>query len=305
MKTTTVPTLADFLLHRQHVYNDGVGKLIYGKKKKVLGKGANGIAETVQAKDQLTNRTFDVVRKTSTSKKDMNPDEYFAMLLLTKLVTQGICPHFAFVIESVGPMIYMENIPNPMTLARFAKENHSPAEWTSVLFQLLAALYAMYVHFGMVHTDLHADNILLTPLQKGGYLNYTIKKNDYYVPNLGFFVYIIDLGYIYSRKMKFSMEWYHRDDLKLHKRQQALGGFDTSHIAYILDAAPSSIKKTFQALMEDPKVATLKVIETLFQGSCKWKKDKLAPPCYSSRPTEDVIEFRYDLDKRVIKSRRV
>jgi RIO-like serine/threonine protein kinase len=125
--------------------------------------------------------------------------EQAAGKLINELVLQKICPHYPLQYASVinnecKPYFksqkrcllqYHEYIKG-VSLENWAKR-HSPSvkKWYNAFFQIMAALYALQTHFNMLHTDLHANNIMIKPIQPGGYWIYKIDGQRYYVPNLG------------------------------------------------------------------------------------------------------------------------
>ena len=74
----------------------------------------------------------------------------------------------------------------------------------SIMYQILAALHTMQYHYGMMHGDLKANNILLRDVRPGGYMAYNIENNSYKVKNEGFIAYLADFGISQCFKEKYS-----------------------------------------------------------------------------------------------------
>lgn len=70
-------------------------------------------------------------------------------------------------------------------LKQWLQENHSIAEWKSFLFQIWHTVYLFGSVMNMVHYDYRILNILFKRCKPGGHWKYTMKGNDYYVPNEG------------------------------------------------------------------------------------------------------------------------
>ena len=64
----------------------------------------------------------------------------------------------------------------------------------SALFQIMAGIHAIQYHYGIVHFDIKAENILIYNVNPGGYWKYTIYGRDFYVPNYGKLFVIGDFG---------------------------------------------------------------------------------------------------------------
>lgn len=68
----------------------------------------------------------------------------------------------------------------------------------SMMFQIVAGLYAIRKYYGMHHNDMHAGNVLVHILpasHSSGVFKYRIDGRDYYVPHYGFLFVLWDFGY--------------------------------------------------------------------------------------------------------------
>ena len=81
------------------------------------------------------------------------------------------------------------------TLYDWNKTNHSLEEWNNMLFQIMAGLAALQSEkLQIFHNDIKSQNILYHNVKKGGYWEYNIGEDVYYLPNLGFIAIIADYG---------------------------------------------------------------------------------------------------------------
>jgi hypothetical protein len=135
--------------------------------------------------------------------------EYAAMQLTNTLILQNISPHYALNYQiitkdrSIGPCIteypykvtFLNELIDGITYDTWTQQSHSKEELMNAYFQIIVAIYALQKFFNMTHLDLHAENILVKKVKKGGYWKYKIGDTEYFVPNLGYIFYIIDFGH--------------------------------------------------------------------------------------------------------------
>jgi hypothetical protein len=141
--------------------------------------------------------------------------ELFVNKLTNKLLLENASPHFVFFYSNefqeregicyeeypYASYFYNEYIDNSETLGKWIK-NKSKNILYNAFFQIVVALYTAQKHFGLLHLDLHSDNILVKKVKKGGYFKYIINNTEYFVPNLGFLVVINDYGFAWIPKNK-------------------------------------------------------------------------------------------------------
>ena len=136
--------------------------------------------------------------------------ELASATLANQLVLNGICPNIAlnYSYEFVNDcnarselstqkycsIQYNEYI-NYGTFQEWAAKNHREELWYNAIFQILAGLYALQMHFKLIHNDFHGRNLLVQRVEPGGYWIYVIDSTRYYVPNLGFVFLISDFGF--------------------------------------------------------------------------------------------------------------
>ena len=94
-------------------------------------------------------------------------------------------------------------------MTKYIKYNNEEKEkkLINILFYIWISIGYLYYNMRFVHNDLHWDNIMLKYNDNSkGYFIYNINNIDYYIPNEGFSLFIIDYG-----KMK-SLDEYTKDE---------------------------------------------------------------------------------------------
>ena len=142
--------------------------------------------------------------------------EVLSLTLTNQLVSQKICPHFIvnYYWEYKANTIRLYN--EYATYGDFktwAKKQHSVEMWMNAIFQIFIGILAIKRYFNMIHTDLHAGNILVHRVQPGGYWTYIIDKKRYYLPNLGYVFVLSDFGFSWIPK-KVCVPWHYDQRLK-------------------------------------------------------------------------------------------
>lgn len=189
-------------------------------KRKIIGKGGQGKVflsctnknKCIAVKKYyLEEKESKYIEEPFTKKalKFGNYIEMAAMQLTNQLVLQKICPHFILNFgwrfkERVGAcddiypykaLHYNEYIEDAKTYEEWCSKRRSYVEWVNVYFQLMVAIHTLQDRFKLTHLDLHGQNILVREVSKGGYWLYEIGSTKYYVPNLGFILYVSDFGH--------------------------------------------------------------------------------------------------------------
>lgn len=139
--------------------------------------------------------------------------ELAAAKLLGECIFQKICPNFSLMYgaELSNGIIYqdMELIKGRRMREWISRRSRTIQQWNSVVFQILVALWCMQKHFGMIHDDLHTENVMISELEnKDTCLYYQIAGKKYYVPTYGYFVQLIDFGRVYTPKNKLNIKWH-------------------------------------------------------------------------------------------------
>ena len=244
-------------------------------KGKILGRGGQGkVFESCSNKKCLVVKKIYINWKLAEFLKDQYNAEalkdgiYIELLaghLINQLILQGISPHFALnyawdykererasVCSDTYPYTmyhYNEIIQNTMTYTKWIQENHSLKEWYNAYFQITVSIYVLQTFFNMTHFDLHSENILVQKVKKGGHFEYIIDGVSYKVPNLGFRLYIIDLGQAFIPK-KFK-SWYVKQE---YSNRRITKAFDIQFLfesTLELSTSPKEFKNDISKLIQD------------------------------------------------------
>ena len=191
------------------------------EKKSVIGEGYQGKVYKYCKKDTICK--FIAIKKMYIDNKQskfvdnyLNPKalkygvfiELAASRLTNQLLLQKLSPNFVFNYVSTfnertgicndrfpyASYYYNEFIDNSDTYDNWVYKTHSNKEWYNVYFQIIVNILLLQKYFNMIHLDLHAGNILVKKIKKGGYWEYIIDDKSYKVPNLGYQLFIIDFG---------------------------------------------------------------------------------------------------------------
>lgn len=148
--------------------------------------------------------------KTLFNKKDKYWHESIILQdLINPLVKNRVCPNLPLLVDTFtcqscsmrlherkykgACMISILELANG-TLRDFLKSAPSEPELWSALFQILAALHAVQFYYQMFHYDIKDVNILYYNVAEGGYFEYTIHGQKFYVPNHGKLFVLSDFG---------------------------------------------------------------------------------------------------------------
>lgn len=80
------------------------------------------------------------------------------------------------------------------TLKDYFQVDRSTLELQIALFQILAALHTLHSYLYLCHNDVKAINILFYRVPAGGYWEYIIHGQRFYLPNLGYIFILNDYG---------------------------------------------------------------------------------------------------------------
>lgn len=130
--------------------------------------------------------------------------------MISPLVTAGISPNLPLIsdvftcnscnfelhgVKSKGPcMIILTELATGGALSDWLSEDHSQAELYSCLFQVMAGMHALQCHTQVWNNDIKKENILCYKVKPGGYWEYQIHGENFYVPNYGIIFVINDFG---------------------------------------------------------------------------------------------------------------
>ena len=217
-----------FLLKdRQNIYKK-YNKMVISsfKKKNVLGEGEQGTVYKYCENDNFCVAVKKIYVEEESSKhinkihskqalKDTLFIELFVNKLINKILLENVSPNFVFFYnnhfeERLG--ICYEDYPYSSYFYNEYIDNESFASWVykkrslkmlyNAFFQIITAIYTVQKQFGLQHLDMHAENILVKKIQKGGYFKYIINEVEYNLPNLGYLFVINDYGYAWIPKNK-------------------------------------------------------------------------------------------------------
>jgi hypothetical protein len=87
----------------------------------------------------------------------------------------------------------------------------------SILFQLFFALSSIQLKYGMFHSNIKKENILIKTIPSGGYWKYNLDGKSYYVPNYGYIAALNDCGNSFSYMPGISLGDYGRRQAKVYK----------------------------------------------------------------------------------------
>jgi serine/threonine protein kinase len=142
-------------------------------------------------------------------KKNSYPHENRILDLVNQLILSHKCPNFVYIYNmamcdgckvntlfnkrpSLGScyVTFMESANTDLTyitLVNFQQQ-------LSILYQLLIAVYAIHNYYAIWHRDIKTSNVFIKLIKPGGYFEYIIEGNKYYVKNTGLVAYLADFG---------------------------------------------------------------------------------------------------------------
>lgn len=134
---------------------------------------------------------------------------YFLRDIFKPLIDKNICPNLpliydTFTCDNCELVVDDEKLNTPcvITVVEIASGNlkqylqvkRRVEELNSALFQIMAAIHTIQIYAQMMNFDVKKENILYYDVEPGGYWQYNIKGNDYYVPNFGKLFILNDFG---------------------------------------------------------------------------------------------------------------
>jgi serine/threonine protein kinase len=218
-----------FLLKdRQNIYKKYNKMVITSfKKKSVLGEGEQGKVYKYCEQDNFCIAVKKVYVEEESSKhinkihskqalKDTLFVELFVNKLVNKVLLEGASPNFVFFYNNhfeersgvcyedypYSSYFYNEYINDSESFASWVYKKRSLKMLYNAFFQIVTAIYTVQKQFGLQHLDMHAENILVKKIPKGGYFKYIINGVEYNIPNLGYLFVINDYGYAWIPKNK-------------------------------------------------------------------------------------------------------
>ena len=137
------------------------------------------------------------------------PQENRILDLVNQLLFSRRCPNFVYVYNMAmcdGCKVQRLAYENPGTGSCYVTFMESAdtdlncinlinfEEQQSVLYQLLIAVYAIHRYYAIWHRDIKTTNVFVKKIKPGGYFEYVIEGNSYFVKNTGVVVYLADFG---------------------------------------------------------------------------------------------------------------
>lgn len=158
----------------------------------------------------------------------------------------------------------------------------------SMTFQIFIGLYALQSRINVVHFDFHVGNVLITELIPGGYIEYVIDDESYYIPNLGFLCSVWD----FSRSILLDT-----DPIKLIQRKIIFHG-KRNFSESVYEKMEGKIRKNLSDNFEKYKnliysYDVFKFSKTFALGlEIKIKKSTTTSPASSSRASTRKIKIK-------------
>lgn len=190
--------------------------------------------------------------------------ELASMKMINQLILSKVCPNFILnytwrfksrsgICDDLYPNVayfFNEYISNSQTFTEWVKGNPVIEELYNAYFQIIYSIYTLQLRLNMTHLDLHTDNIIVQKVPKGGFWEYTINENTYYVPNLGYIFYINDFGHAWIPnvlKSWFIRKRYKPKNIKIHFDLMILY---RSHLNKTKKKFPKSFQKVLQSILK-------------------------------------------------------
>lgn len=223
--------------------------------------------------------------------------ELLAMKLVNELIIQKVCPNYILnydflykdrdgICSDIYPYtmyFFNEYIEGAELYTDWVKRHHSIEEWYNAYFQITVAIYALQRHFNMTHLDLHSDNIIVKRVTMGGYWEYKINNEKYYVPNYGYIFYINDFGHAWIPNQFKS--WFIRQRYNKKRINKSFDIMNLFKSTFKFSVSPPKFKNTIKDIIKELKN------DKLFTNIISKVWDY-----YKAHPNTNLIE-KYDLDK--------
>ena len=151
-------------------------------------------------------------------------EAFFLKHIFKPLITGNICPnlpliHDTFTCEKYKLTIKNSEEEHPCVVtvveladgdlkqylnSRITPETNEDLLY-SVLFQVMASLWTVQKYGQIIHYDIKKENILFYKIRPGGYFQYTILNETFYIPNHGYLFILNDFGLSRSVSPKYPM----------------------------------------------------------------------------------------------------
>jgi len=195
---------------------------------RVLGSGAFGQVYSAKLPDtprfvikealltESETKRIQLSREKSMVVRNSYPEEYRIMTLVNDALYSETCPNFLLAYNlavcegcrgnamNICYTAFLE--PALGDLSLIGTLTDSVAE--SCLYQLLAALYWLHTTYGIYHSDIKRENILLLRGEPVGFTTYVVNSVEYKVANVGYVFCLNDFGLSQTFKPAFSGQNY-------------------------------------------------------------------------------------------------
>jgi len=134
---------------------------------------------------------------------------HFLTDIFKPLIEKNICPNLpliydSFTCKNCDIIIDDKKVNTPCvitvielasgTLKDYLQTKRTVENVKSALFQIMAAIHTIQLYAQVMNFDVKKENILYYEVEPGGYWIYTIRDQDYYVPNFGQLFVLNDFG---------------------------------------------------------------------------------------------------------------
>lgn len=166
----------------------------------------------------------------------------------------------------------IEYISNAETWDNWVRKKHDIEKWYNAYFQIIIALYSIKKYFNMTHLDLHPENILVQKIKPGGYWEYIINNDHYYVPNLGFKIYILDFGHAWIPGI--FETWFIRNRYISKRVKRSFDLNQLFNITKSFSQSPKEFKDEIKMIIKKLKTESFSKVLLFFKQHYKEKQHK-------------------------------
>ncbi len=198
--------------------------LRYVTGSKLLGYGSFGNVYKVEVPTGLHGDKIEVAIKEGrityseyrNAMRKRYPIEYLFNKLINDLLDDRVCPNFTYTHAiffcdrcSVGDKTQVKTQCSETVVELFdftldKLTDLSDDVVLSIIFQIFAAVSSIQLKYGLFHTDIKKENILVKAIPPGGHWVYIIDGKRYYTPNRGYLAALNDFGVSTAYKPGFS-----------------------------------------------------------------------------------------------------